>query len=272
MKTRIIAAVALLPLLLIIVLAAPKVLTAVLVGVLAAIAAFELLAGTGHIKQAGLIICCAAMAILVALHSYFNVDAVVAKLALVIFWVLIFVEIMASGMTVPFEKAAICFVAGILVPYFLSALIRIHIGEYGRWFVLVPFILAFLSDTGAYFAGRAFGKNQLAPKISPKKTIEGAFGGVAGAILGMLLFCVILRSFFSFEVNYVYALIYGIIGSAASVFGDLCFSVIKRQAGIKDYGNLIPGHGGVLDRFDSMVVVAPLCEVLLIIFPLAVKI
>lgn len=71
--------------------------------------------------------------------------------------------------------------------------------------------------------------------------------------------------------NFGYAILYGLMGGMASVFGDLCFSVIKRQTGIKDYGNLIPGHGGILDRFDSMTVVAPLAEVLLLLIPMAVK-
>ena len=75
---------------------------------------------------------------------------------------------------------------------------------------------------------------------------------------------------FAMDVNYLYALVYGAVGSAAGVFGDLCFSVVKRQTGIKDYGKLIPGHGGVLDRFDSMMMVGPLMEALLILIPMAV--
>ena len=143
--------------------------------------------------------------------------------------------------------------------------------EQGRFYILIPFVLAFLSDTGAYFTGLSFGKHKLAPVISPKKTVEGVIGGVAGAVLGMLLYCAVLQLFFKFQVNYFYAVIYGILGSAAGVFGDLCFSVIKRQTGIKDYGKLFPGHGGILDRFDSMMVVAPLVEVLILLLPVVVK-
>jgi len=132
-------------------------------------------------------------------------------------------------------------------------------------------VLAFLSDTGAYFTGLKFGKHKLAPVISPKKTIEGVVGGVLGAILGMIIYCLVLRMAFGFQVNYLYAVLYGIVGSAAGVFGDLCFSVIKRQTQIKDYGNLFPGHGGILDRFDSMMVVAPLVEILMMLLPVAVK-
>lgn len=136
--------------------------------------------------------------------------------------------------------------------------------------MFIPFILAFLSDTGAYFAGRAFGKHKLAPVISPHKTVEGVVGGVLGATLGMLIFCLVMQLGFKMQVNYLYAVLYGVVGSLGAVFGDLCFSVIKRQTGIKDYGNLIPGHGGVLDRFDSMMVVGPLSELLLLLLPVAV--
>ena len=80
-----------------------------------------------------------------------------------------------------------------------------------------------------------------------------------------------MQLIFKCQVNYGYALIYGVLGSLAGVYGDLCFSVIKRQTGIKDYGNLIPGHGGVLDRFDSMLVVSPLVELMLAVFPVVVK-
>ena len=79
-----------------------------------------------------------------------------------------------------------------------------------------------------------------------------------------------IQKVYCFEINYIFAVIYGILGSVGAVFGDLSFSVIKRQTGIKDYGNLIPGHGGILDRFDSMMVVGPLAEILLILLPLTV--
>ena len=173
-------------------------------------------------------------------------------------------------MQLGFDKLAISLVAGVVLPLLLGALVRIQSWEKGRFFILIPFVMAFLSDTGAYFAGLRFGKNKLAPVISPKKTIEGVIGGVVGAILGMLLFSLILDAFFKLEINYYAALLYGVAGSCAAVFGDLCFSVVKRQTGIKDYGNLIPGHGGILDRFDSMMIVAPLAEILLLLVPLAV--
>ena len=104
--------------------------------------------------------------------------------------------------------------------------------------------------------------------VSPNKALGGGFGGLAGATIGMLIYTIILDLPLKLDVNYGIALLYGIVGSAVGTFGDLCFSIIKRQTGIKDYGNLIPGHGGVLDRFDSLTMVAPLMEALLLILPL----
>ena len=269
MKIRVIAAVALLPLLLIVLLFLPTVFTAVLFGLMAAIGAYELLWGTGLVKQLRLIAYSAILALLVPIWCHFGMPYAWLLVGMIALFVALFAEMLASGGKLPFEKVAICFAAGLLLPFLLSAIVRILEGEKGRFLVLIPFVLAFLSDSGAYFAGIFFGKHKLAPLISPKKTVEGVIGGVLGAILGMVLYCLVMQLAFRLEVNYIYAVIYGVLGSLAGVFGDLCFSVIKRQTGIKDYGSIFPGHGGVLDRFDSMVVVAPLAEVLLLTIPLA---
>ena len=270
MKTRIIAACVLLPVFLLIVLAAPGICTAILFGLMAAIGAYELLHNTGIVKHIRLTVYAMIMAFLVSIWSYFGASPVAAKMGVLLFVALLMAEVMYSGMKLPMGIVAACLAAGLLVPYLFTSLVRIHQMDYGRFFIVTPFVLAFLSDTGAYFAGMAFGKHKLAPVISPKKTIEGVVGGVLGAMLGMILYCLVLQFAFEFKVNYLYALLYGALGSLTAVFGDLSFSVIKRQTGIKDYGNLIPGHGGILDRFDSMIFVGPLAEVLLILLPLAV--
>ena len=163
-----------------------------------------------------------------------------------------------------------CFVAGLLIPMLLSSLVRIQTLKIGRYVILIPFIVAFASDAGAYFVGRALGKHKLAPVISPHKTIEGVAGGMLSAIVCMILYTLIMQFGFKFRVNYLYAILYGLIGSIAGTFGDLCFSVVKRQTGIKDYGTIIPGHGGILDRFDSMTMVGPLMEVFLTLIPVIV--
>lgn len=270
MKTRILSAVVLLPLLLLILLAAPKLVTAVLFGVMAAVAAYELLYGTGLVRHTRLVLYSMISAFLVSIWSFTGAHHVWAMVGCLVFFVAVFAEIMGCHVKLQFDRVAVCMVAGLLVPYLLCAVVRIHTMVSGRHMVLIPFVLTMCSDSGAYFVGRLLGNHKLAPVISPNKTVEGAVGGVVCAVLGMLLYCVVLRFAFKFQVSFGYAVIYGILGSVFGAFGDLSFSVIKRQTGIKDYGNLIPGHGGILDRFDSAVFVAPLTEALLLMLPVAV--
>lgn len=188
-------------------------------------------------------------------------------LGLLIFWILLFSEMMANHVKVDIEMIASCFFAGAVVPYLLSAIIRILTMTSGRYLIAIPFLIAFLSDGGAYFVGSMFGKHKLAPVISPNKSVEGVVGGIAAAMLGMLIYAVVLQLVFRFQVDYGAAMLYGLVGSAVGVFGDLCFSVVKRMSGIKDFGTLLPGHGGFYDRFDSMVTVAPLVETLILLMP-----
>lgn len=130
-------------------------------------------------------------------------------------------------------------------------ILTINSFENGKTLVWLIFIVAFITDTCAYFTGYLFGKNKLIPSISPKKTIEGSIGGIIGSTIVCLIFGYI------FELNIGIMLIIGSVGSVVAQIGDLFASSIKRYVGIKDYGNLIPGHGGVLDRFDSVILVAP---------------
>lgn len=271
MKTRVIAAFALLPLLLIVMLAFPKIVAMLLLSSMAAVASWELLAGTGIVKMPRLCLYTALMAFWSILWSTLGIQVGWLVLGVMVFWCLLFMEVMLSGMKLPFQALGVCFAGGLVVPFLLGSIGRIYMTENGRALALIPFAVAFLSDSGAYFGGMFFGKHKLAPEISPKKTVEGVFGGIIGAIAGLLIFFLVLQFFFGYTVNYWFVLLYAILGSLGGVFGDLCFSVIKRQTGIKDYGNLIPGHGGILDRFDSMMVVGPLVEVLLLLLPVAVK-
>ena len=269
MKTRIIAAAVLVPVLLLVVLAAPKPLAAVIFGLLLAIGVYELLFRTGLVKHPRLVVYSCVMAFVTSMWSCFGAVHAVAVLGILAFFMVLFAETMADHVRVRFDMVAMCLLAGLVIPYLLTALIRILTMKIGRYVIMVPFVVAFMSDAGAYFVGLRFGKHKLAPVVSPNKTIEGMLGGMAAAMVGMLIYALILQ-ILDFRVNYLLALLYGLVGSLAGVFGDLCFSVIKRQTGIKDYGNLIPGHGGVLDRFDSVTTVAPLMEALLVLLPFAV--
>ena len=271
MKTRIIAAVALLPLLLIIVLALPKAFTAILFGLAGALAAYELLYATRLVTHPRMVIYASVSAFAVSMWSFAGQSHAWGTLLVVAVFAAYFGEMMASHVKLTFDKIAMCLVAALVIPYLLTSLVRIHSLRLGRHYIIIPFVMAFMPDTGAYFAGRFFGKHKLAPVISPKKTVEGVFGGAISAVLGMLIYGAVMDLFFQMEVNYIFAAIYGLASAVGSVFGDLCFSVVKRQTGIKDYGNLIPGHGGVLDRFDSMMVVGPLAEALLLLIPVVVN-
>lgn len=271
MKVRIITAAVLVPLLLLILFVAPTVVTAALFSIICALAAFELLYNTGLVRHIRLVVYSVIAAAVVPMWSYFGMDQAWSLAGILLFFAVLFMEMMISDMRLKFDKISLCVAAGILIPFMLSSLVRIIASHNGRYVILIPFIAAFLSDTGAYFIGCKFGKHKLAPLISPKKSVEGVFGGMAFAVIGMLIYTFIMQLGFGMQVNYGYAVIYGLMGSLMGVFGDLCFSVIKRQTGIKDYGNLIPGHGGALDRFDSMITVGPLMELLLLILPVVVK-
>lgn len=121
------------------------------------------------------------------------------------------------------------------------------------FFVWLIFILAWVTDTSAYFSGYFFGNTKLIPDVSPKKTVEGAIGGVVGTLLVTMTY-----TFFFNREFLVFSVFLGLLGGICSQIGDLMASKIKRFVDIKDFGNLMPGHGGVLDRFDSILITAPL--------------
>ena len=271
MLKRTITGVALIAVLVVVLLFLPAWCTGILLSVMACMAVHELLKTTGLVDNQRLITIAAGFAIAIPWASYFGTDYYRALIVVLALTVLLFSEMLRTHGQLPFQQVAMAFVAGTLIPFLLSALVRIRVMENGVYFVAAPFVMAFMSDTGAYLVGCAIGKHKLCPIISPKKTVEGLFGGILGSIVGMIVYGLVLQHFFGFEVNYLYAALYGALGSGFATFGDLMFSVIKRQTGIKDYGKLLPGHGGILDRFDSVTVVAPLAEVLLLILPLAVK-
>ena len=269
MKTRILTAAVLIPLLFFVVLCLPEIVTAVILGVIVAVASYELLTVTGFVKHVRLNLYSAAMAFAVAMWSYCGMPYVWGMLGLLAFTSLLFAEMMRNHVKISMEMLALCLVAGVLIPHLLGAVVRVHMTRMGRYFIMVPFVMALMPDSGAYFAGTFFGKHKLAPVLSPKKTVEGLIGGILAGILSMVIYALILNLGFGLKVNYLYALVFGLVGALGATFGDLCFSVIKRQIGIKDYGSVFPGHGGILDRFDSMVIVAPLAEALLLLIPFA---
>lgn len=280
MLVRILAAAVGLPLLLAVVLLLPPVATAILFALASMIGAYEMLWRTGILKHRRIVAETALMAAAVVMWSWLRAEKVVSEetlwlsmlTGLFLYSSLLFCELLAGHKTVKFTALCAALFSGIIYPFLIGSLVRLRGMEEGRYYILVAFVISMVADSGAYFVGRAFGKHKLAPIVSPKKTVEGAIGGVAFNILGMVLYTLLLNQCFGFtQVNYFYAAIYGVVGAFGSMLGDLTLSVVKRQVGIKDYGNLIPGHGGILDRFDSTMICAPIAEILLLLIPFAVK-
>lgn len=271
MLKRTIVSLLLIPLLFYVALGAPKIVLTVFVGAFSAIAVYELLYNTKLVLHARMIVYTMIAAFFVPLWCHFGCSRPAALIGILLFYMALFGELMLAHTKIPFAPAALCMAAGIVIPYMFSALTRILIMDSGRYFIMLPFVVAFSSDIGAYFAGVTLGKHKLCPIISPKKTVEGLIGGLLFAAFVTAVYGLILQVCFGFKVNYFFVVIYALVGALGGVFGDLSFSVIKRQTGIKDYGYLFPGHGGILDRFDSVIVTAPMIEAMLLLLPMAVK-
>lgn len=153
------------------------------------------------------------------------------------------------------------------VAVMLSFIYKVRMVEgYGIYLVWLVFICSWVCDTCAYCVGMLFGKHKLAPHLSPKKTIEGALGGIAGSVVAGALYGMVLKNVIHTELTPV--ILFAIIGAAGAVIsmiGDLAASAIKRNYDVKDYGKLIPGHGGILDRFDSVIATAPIIYFLFVV-------
>jgi phosphatidate cytidylyltransferase len=158
-----------------------------------------------------------------------------------------------------FNQIAAAFFGFFYVTVMLSYVYQIRTMEAGGVYVVLLFLSSWGNDTLAYCAGRLFGKHKMSPNLSPKKTIEGAVGGVLGAGLLGFLYSLIAKNFVLTDAN-LGMIFFAVcmVGGLISIIGDLAASAIKRNYDIKDYGTLIPGHGGILDRFDSVIFIAPI--------------
>ena len=269
MKNRVIVAVIGIPVLLAVIFFAPLWAWGIVVAIMASFCAWELLhcAMPEFVPRFAIYagVCGAA----VPIGTAFGAGEPTFKIAAYALFVVMFAEMMLSfrkEKRVPFLDLALVFAAGLVIPFLLSALVRPGLREPKAPYLLLPFVITWLSDSGAFFVGRSRGKTKLAPALSPNKTVEGSVGGFVCAILAAILYGLILY-WCHFRVNILVMAVYGFFGSLAGQAGDLAFSAIKREHGIKDYSNLLPGHGGMLDRFDSTIFTAPILELLVLWVP-----
>lgn len=185
--------------------------------------------------------------------AYFFGEPVIPQVfALVLFICLINYVLVYPRLT--FSGLGLNLFVSVYVGYFFSFVFLLRQLDHGFFFLLLAFLLAWATDIGAYGAGRLWGKHKLAVELSPNKTKEGAVGGLVASMLVAVIAFIIVP----LPVSLSESALLGLLASVAGQIGDLAASAIKRQTGIKDFGNLLPGHGGVLDRFDSFLLIGPL--------------
>lgn len=261
MKSRILVAVIGVPVLAWVVLWAPNVVIAAALAVLSAIGANELMKCVGTEKNNYLRSLALSGAPLTVWVYYQYPNGIC--LLWTPFVLAAFVYAIAKAGEIKLLHVLSFIFAAMFIPYSFSAFLRIEATGIHRAYLLLPFILSFACDTFAYFAGLAFGKHKLAPKVSPKKTIEGSIGGICGNVVCGCIFAFVMDRWFGGSIGYGAMVILALCCSIVAQVGDLSFSLIKREFGVKDYGKLFLEHGGVLDRFDSVLFVTPVIEIVL---------
>lgn len=276
MKNRVITSVAILAAMLTVVIFSKFIVYPLALALLAIIATFEVLRVIGSHKIWTLSIPAYLISAAFPLTAYF-VDSNNSLEFLLILAAVVFVYLVwLMGVSV-FSKGKIAFskvsetlvgVTYVAVSFTSLSLIRYINHNFGVFLVVLVFVISWTCDTAAFAVGSLIGKQKLIPEISPKKTVEGAIGGVVFsallcALYGLGLDLVIEK----IQVNYLYLILFGIILSVVSQLGDLIASLIKREYDVKDYGRIFPGHGGVLDRFDSVLAVSTILLILSIVFP-----
>ncbi len=249
MRARVLVAVVGLPLLVALFLLAPDWVLALFLALLSAIAAWEMMKCVNCPALLPAAVAGAVCRVFAAAWPGAFFDGLVLLLALTVF----FQAVQAAGRVKLLQVLSALF-AMVAIPYGFTAFLRL--APLGRGFLMLPLLFSFGSDTCAFFAGRAFGKHKLTP-ISPHKTVEGAAGGLVGDVVLGLIFALVMNLCWKVGVSYLGAALLGAFCSVVSQVGDLTFSLIKREFNVKDYGKILPGHGGILDRFDSVLFVAP---------------
>lgn len=236
----------------------------IVVALLASAAVYEALVATKYIEGKSLMV----ISILFAFMMPFlpELSRRNVTFAVFAFSIILFLTLLFTFGTFTFEHISVVFLISILISYFFSTLIYVRLMPMGEYYIYLVFVGAWITDIGAYLSGRLLGRHKLLEKISPKKTIEGSLGGIILTTIAFVVCGFIDIYLFKKEVNFASLAFAGFFASIIAQIGDLSLSVIKRTFGVKDFGSIIPGHGGVLDRFDSVIFVSPFLFIFFSVF------
>ena len=264
MKTRIITAVVAILILLPVLIFADYPVLPIALSLVSLIAVFEMLRciGLHRARVISVPLYLLALALPICIRLLSRAELVKVAFAAIVCLLFYFFAILlfSHGKYKPADLS-VCFMTVLYILIGFNAILYVHDHVYGGEYVyLIAFIGAWITDIFAYFCGMLFGrggKHKLIPDVSPKKTVEGSIGGIVFCILSMMLYgWIVSRIEPSLDANVAVFAVAGLLISIVSQIGDLCMSLIKRTYGIKDYGKLFPGHGGMLDRFDSVIAVS----------------
>ena len=263
MLTRILTAVAALLLFVPVLFLSHTIIFDIVIALIAFMGTFELLKCVGIIKKYAISIPSFTVSVLIPLLIRHVSTTVIMLIVIAYLFYLLYAAVFARKHN-SINDIALCFFATVLVTIsFTSIIITRNLDSYGEILYLMIFIGAWSTDTFAYFTGKLLGKHKFT-SISPNKTIEGVIGGIIFCALSFVLYGFIIARLnrFDAEPNYILLAFAGIATSVISILGDLSMSAIKRNYNIKDYGAIFPGHGGILDRFDSVMAVAPVIMII----------
>ncbi len=259
MKTRIITALVLLSVFVPVLIFSHTVIFPIVISIVSLFATFEYLKCLGHEKDYALCVPAFVISLALPLASHFKNDSgflliTAAVFALYLFY--LFAYAVFKRGRLPFFAVSSTFTGIFYIIGAMVCVVLLRRSEGGEYLYLLVFISAWVTDTFAYFTGRFFGSHKLIEEISPKKTVEGSIGGSLFCIFSYLIFGFAVGRIYSITPNYPALALSALVVSLVAQIGDLIFSLIKREHGIKDYGKIFPGHGGMLDRIDSIIPVS----------------
>lgn len=266
MRNRIIVACIGVPVIILVLYLLPEPFTPALIAVLSAIGTYEAMGAIG-MNYPRIALYTAAVALAIPFWVYFGEKRILGLLVLLVYLTVIFLEAFGSGFRVKMERVGAAFFFALFISYCLSSVVRVGNLYLRDYYIGLPIFLPFLVDAAAMLTGMRFGRRKITPNLSPHKTLEGCVGGMVIGVAACLLYGLVVHLVTGATANYYFLTVYGLLGGIMTQIGDLAFSYIKRTRKIKDFSGLLPGHGGVLDRFDSVIFCAPLVELLIHYFP-----